>query len=496
MTLFFKRIILLVLVLISTESFTQTFSATLIDKKTNEPIPFATIQYAKNKGVITNEEGLFSFIFKNKITKLDSVHISSMGYESKAFPLSQKLDSLILLAPKTFELNSVFLSSNPLEVKEIIEKVKENLVDNYKVSLSKKKIFFRQSDLNKMKKVDFGFKKSTIEELNKQLIDSIADLVPRQSEYYKEVVGDFYGDYSKHKFHIDKAAELYDKSKDVSMDGLSDKIERIFKENVKPDSYIKIKSGIFSTKVQLDSLQKEHQEESEAIVKVENTDNQNFLQEIKDHISSLYEELFFNEDSKIDVFRKSNRYKFELKDYTYIDNDPVYIIDFSPKGKKDFTGTMYVNVEDYAVMRFEFDNVRPIKRFGLFGITYRHNVFKGKMLFTKDTENGYSPKYLELTSGVLFGLDRPLKVIEKNKHVKGRRKQNELSLALDIVMTQNQKYELVVFDSENISDSKYNSTIENKDLKATHLNKYDSKFWEGFTIMEPNAAIKAFEVID
>lgn len=496
MTLLIKRIFLFVLVLISAKSFSQTFSARLIDEKTTESIPFATIQYGKNKGVITNEEGIFSFNITSEITELDSIHISSMGYETKAFALSQKLDTLIVLAPKIFELNSVFLSSNPLEVKEIIEKVKENLADNYQVNLSKKKIFFRQSDFNQMQKVDFGFKKSTIEELNKQLIDSIADLVPRQSEYYKEVVGDFYGDYSKHKFHIDKAAELYDKSKDVSMDGLSDKIERIFKENVKPDSYLKIKSGLFSTKVQLDSLQNEHKEESEAMVQVENTDDQNFLEDIKSHISSLYEELFFHEDSKIDVFRKSNRYKFDLKDYTYIDNEPVYIIDFAPKGKKDFTGTMYVNVEDFAVMRLEFDNVRPIKRFGLFGITYRHNIFKGKMLFTKDTENGYSPKYLELTSGVFFGLDRPLKVIEKNKHVKGRRKQNELSLALDIEMTQSQKYELVVFDSKDISESTYKSSEENKDLKATHLNKYDSTFWEGFTIMEPNTAIKAFEVID
>ena len=51
----------------------------------------------------------------------------------------------------------------------MIEKVKENLDKNYYVQdLSKKKIFFRQSDFNRMKKVDFGFKKSTIEELNKE----------------------------------------------------------------------------------------------------------------------------------------------------------------------------------------------------------------------------------------------------------------------------------------------------------------------------------------
>ena len=156
-----------------------------------------------------------------------------MGYERKGILLVSLTDSIIQLAPKSFELKGVFLSSNPLSAKEVIEKVKENLDKNYYVQdLSKKKIFFRQSDFNTMKKVDFGFKKSTIEEINKELIDSIETLVPRESSYYREVVGDFYGNYKKQKFHIEKAAELYDKSKDVSVDGLSERLETIFKENV------------------------------------------------------------------------------------------------------------------------------------------------------------------------------------------------------------------------------------------------------------------------
>ena len=39
-----------------------------------------------------------------------------------------------------------------------------------------------------MKKLDFGFEKSTIEELNKKLIDSIRTIIPTKSYYYKEVV--------------------------------------------------------------------------------------------------------------------------------------------------------------------------------------------------------------------------------------------------------------------------------------------------------------------
>lgn len=169
---------------------------------------------------------------------------------------------------------------------------------------------------------------------------------------------------------------------------------------------------------------------------------------------------------------------------------------FSPKGKKDFKGVMYVNTEDYAIVRLEFDNVRPISKFGLFGITYRNSVFKGKMLFGKDTNGGYSPRYLELENGIYFGLDRPLKVIEKNKHLKGRRKQNELSLALNMQMDQLVRYELVVFESNNISESEFDGVDENKKVKATYMSQYDPSFWKEYTILEPNEAIQSFKVVE
>ncbi len=471
----------------------QSFSAKVIDEKTGDPISYATVQTGKHSGVITNEEGVFT-LKESQVAKLkDSIFISSMGFETKGFLIENVTEGVIKLISKPFDLKSVFLSSDNYSAKEIIEKVKENMEANYAVNLSKKKIFFRQSDINKMKKVGIEFVKSTIKELDKNLIDSIAGLIPMKSEYYREAVGEFYGDYSTHKLYVNKGAELYDKNADVSMDGLSDKMERIFKENVKPNSYLKIKSGWFGTKVQLDSLLAS---EEDAKVKVENTDNQIFQEKVKDHISDLYEELFFHEDSKLDFLAKSNRYEFTFENYTFINDEAVYIIHFEPKGRKDFKGVMYVNTEDFAIMRLEFNNIRPLKKFGLLGISYRHNIFRGKMLFNKNTAGSYSPRYIELESGSIFGVDRPLSVIEKNKHVKGRRKQNELALKLDIKTTAYNKFELVIYASEDISKSEYESVVENPKIKAEYLSRYDPSFWAGYNIMEPNAAIQSFKVIE
>ncbi len=494
--MYLKYLLPIITFLLSSVLNAQIFSAKVIDKESREPIAYATVVISESQGMITNEEGEFSFQIDKIRQPQDSIYISYMGYETKGVLFEAQEKLLVELTPKTFELNEVFFSTKKLTASEIIKNVKINLNKNYSVSLTKKKIFFRQSDISRVKKMDFGFKKSSIKELNKELMDSITRIIPKYSAYYKEAVADFYGDYSKSKLNINKAAELYDKNNDLSADGIGKELERIFNENVKKDSYIKIKSGIFSTKVEVDSIIQENEEVKAAIEEQKENNAVAFQEQITNRVSDLYKQLFFQEDSKIDVLEKSNRYKFTLEDYTIINEMTVYVLSFTPKGSKDFKGTMYVNTQDFGVVRLDFENVRPISKFGLLGITYRNNVYRGKMLFDKDEKGTYSPTYLELEDGSYFGLDRPLKVIEKNKNVKGRRKQNELSLALDIQMNQLIKYEMVVFESEIISQTEYDSIEINEGVKATYLSQYDPTFWQDYTIMEPNEAIENFKVAD
>ena len=474
----------------------QTFSARVLDTKTKEPIPYATVATGLNQGLITNEDGEFTFLLENVSHPQDSIFISYMGYETKGVLFSKTENLEILMTPKTYELNEVFLSTRTLDVDDIIDNVKERLNKNYAVGLTKKKIFFRQSETGTMKKLDFGFEKSTIVELNKKLIDSITRIIPNKSSYYKETAADLYGNYENYKLNIKKAAELYDKNSDISAEGIGKKLEKIFNDNIKKDSYIKIKSGIFSTKMEVDSILRENEDAKIKVEKRKAEGDSNFHQQIENQIAYLYEQLFFSEDSKIDVIDKSNRYNFSLENYTVINGMSVYIISFSPKGGKEFKGTLYVNTLDFAIVRLDFENVKPISNFGLLGISYSNDVFRGKMLFDKVENGNYSPKYIELSDGGSMGLERPLKVIEKNKHVKGRRKQNELSLNLNIQGSQLMKYEFVVFESEAIHQSYFDKIEEYKVVKATYLSQYDPTFWINHTIIEPNQAIETFKVVE
>lgn len=479
---------------------TQSFSATVLDAKTQEPIPFATVQTGEHTGTITNIEGIFSVELKADRAVNDSIFISSMGYGKKGVLPSTATDGVILLKAETNELASVFLTNNPLEPEEIIARVKEKLSVNYPNTLTQKKIFFRQSLHNTMNKMDVETKKSTIEELDRKLIDSVVRLIPRKSAYYSESVATLTGNYNKQKLNVARAAKLYDKNKEVSADGLGKRLEKIFKENVKPDSYLKIKSGLFGTKVALDEIETNETPEGEESggpvqVKVgEDPTTQDITSGVKDDINELYAALFFQEDAKLDFIDKSERYNFDITGYITIDNAVNYIIAFTPKGNKDFAGTIYVNTEDYAVMRLEYANVKRLYSIKLLGISYRETINRGKCLFAKDENGGYSLRFMELEEGVQFGVDRPLKVIEKNKNVKGRRKQNELSLNIDMSTLAVSKSEFVVFDSSVIQEGTYESAVESTDAVATYLPAYDPNFWKGYTIMEPNAAIKAFEV--
>lgn len=474
----------------------QTITSKVVDKKTNEPIPYATIQVSENQGIITNEEGRFSITLDDLSQQTDSIHISSMGYEKVSVSVENATDSIIYIAPKAIELKSVFVSNKKLTIEEIIDNVEDRLEQNYHFDLTQKRLFFRQSEFNSLKKFDIEFKKSTIKELNKQLIDSVAKLIPRKSEYYTETLCDYYGGPEKRKINIIKAAELYDKNNSGSMEALSERLEKIFKENVKPDSYLKIKSGIFGTKVQVDSILENNEEANAAKdeIKDKKEDKSHFLKYRRMAIEGLFKNMFFQEDPTLNFIRKSGRYEFKLVDYTYMDDSSVYIINFSPKRKEDFKGTLYVNTENFAVMRVDYENVKLLRNFKLLGLSYKENVYKGTTIFTRGPDNKYTVKYLEKIKGNIFGVDRPLKVIEKNKHVKGRRKQNELALEIDAGMNNLNKYEIVVFDAKQLTEADYNSSKENKSIKPQYLSKYDPQFWKGYNIIEPNAAIKQFTV--
>ena len=482
----------------------ETLSSVLLDSLTKSPIAYASIVLKNNQGVITNEEGAFSIQLPKDIQLSDSITVSSMGYEKKQFLLSAVQDTL-LIASKEIVLNGVIVSNKNLSAQEIVHKIKENLSQNHPQKLTTKRLFFRASENQYMSKMDVDFKKSSIGALNKKFIDSVMGLIPRNGAYFTEVLADLHGDYTQknQKIKLIKASKLYDKENEVSFEGIEKKFDEIFEQNVKKDSYLKVKSGWFSTKVSSDDLFYEEAVidssnvallDSLATLKKEKdlAQKQGFANYRKNRMGRLFERLFFNEDSPFDFLFKDNRYDIRLEDFTYLGALPVYQLRFTSKGRSDYNAVLYVNADDFGVVRLDFKNSQTLKRVKLLGFSYVNYLSEGKAFFTKTEDLGYQLSYLEESSAEKVGIKRPIKIVEKNKNTRGRRKQNELIVAIDFEINSQNKNEIVVFSHTFMDPEAFKTIKEDNNILPTYLPKYDPNFWEGYNIIEPNTAIKTF----
>lgn len=484
-------IIFVSIILSNITIYAQERSGKILDSETNEPIPYANIKYDNNTGVISNEEGDFNLII-SQAKDIDSIYFSSMGYATKSLTLDQVKDT-IFLTPEALELSSVYLTDEKLSAEDIIDRVEDNISKNYSTAYTKNRFFMRESFNQYYKKLNFEFKKSSIKEVTKKLIDSMMGIIPKRTSYHNETLGDFYNKQfsDKHKLSIIKTSKLYNKSQEVSFEGLQDKFMQVLNDNVKKDSYLKIKSGLFGTKVSVDSIVNTS-ENSDKIQ--DDYEQNNYFNSRKGTIGNLLGRVFFEEDSPINVIRKSNRYDFKLEDYVYIEDQFAYVISFTPGNFADFKGKLYINTEDFAILRIDYQNSDAVydKKFNMLGVNINHLIFKGTMIFNKVDDQKYTLKYISHENINSFKLDRPLTVIEKNKHVKGRRKQNELKLQMQFNIIDKNKRELIVFDSKNTNSSAYKALKETKKVDVKYFSSYNEEFWKGYNIIEPNQAIREF----
>jgi len=127
------------------------------------------------------------------------------------------------------------------------------------------------------------------------------------------------------------------------------------------------------------------------------------------------------------------------------------------------------------------------------GLSYTHFLKKGTFIYAKNKNNKYVLKYADAENGNKFRIDRPLKIIEKNKNTRGRRKQNELSSDIDFIISNKRKIELVVFENHALTEIDFSNFEEKPKTKPVYLPKYDPEFWKGYNVIEPNQAIKDFK---
>ena len=150
----------------------------------------------------------------------------------------------------------------------------------------------------------------------------------------------------------------------------------------------------------------------------------------------------------------------------------MYTIEVKPKGRGKYSGTLYVNPDDFAIVRIDFKNIKPIYNLKLLGVFVNIYHRDGKMILSKYENDKYNLSYAKINFGQRVGFDRPIKLIEKNKNVKGRRKQNEISFKMDIVSDIKSTIELQVFESKKISKDKFENLKNKNDVMPEYLDEF------------------------
>lgn len=476
----------MLLILISFNIKAQSKKVKIIDSISFEPVPFATIFFSNNNGIISDEDGLFELI-PEQYSKKDSLFISSMGFEPKQFSLDIFNDSIIRLVPKTISLKNVVVTNNQLSSNEIIDSVKLYIDKNYNFNITENKLFFRQEFNQELEKFKLNKFKSTIKDLTAESMDSMTNNLPKKSKNELESLSYYYvnSNIDVPKIKLIKSRRTNDDNESDLSKSLGDKLEKSLRENLKSNSYFKIRSGwlpfsgdlTFNGLWEIDST---NQDQLNKLKEEEIKRKENFSIGQKGRIQSVYLKSFFNPNSELNFILKSKNYIFSNSELTYLGNELVYVIECYPKRGDKYKGTIYVNSDDYAVVRIDYENIKPLSNFKLLGVSFSSNLEKGRMVFSKFENEKYSLSYYQNSRGNKISIKRPFKIIEKNKFVKGRKKQNQISAKLDFISSSIYNTELQVFKVRSLDKVQFEEIDEKNQVLPIYLKEFKKDFWEDF----------------
>lgn len=484
--------ITLVLLLASFSVLSQNITGKLLDKNTKKPIPFATIKTGEYSGVISNEEGYFTINTEDNNSK--TVTISCLGYQNKILSIQEikNLNFLIALEEAVNQLNEVFISNKKPNADSIIAKVKLKIADNYDSNLNKYNIFHRTTDYVDFKSLDFEiekashFKKKNLEAVNTNLEALSKKIKESDMKHFTDFKGELYSlNKDSSKIMVSKATKLMDFKNDFSVDDIQEKAQKIMLTYLDTTKTYKLKTGIFKIEDSLSLKSDDFKEDN---------DNQFELSYLNKETRSLLKHGQFYKNAFLNKLLNSDLYDYTFENVTYNNGDLTYIISFEPrKGKAKYTGKFFISDDTYAITKVDYTYYK--NRHGeklnlrlILGIKYIANISEGTILFEKNTNDKYQPKYIKRTSGSYFYVNRDLKFIENS------RSRNKVGFSFKIEGDNQNKEELLITATNKLTFLDFQAERQAEKAPITILSKYEKTTWENEETLEPLQEMKAFNV--
>lgn len=473
----------------------QELTAKIVDAETQEPIPFATVQYSDFDGVMSNEEGVFvintQFLYAN-VTKLS---FSSLGYKKLEILYNSDFPAIVKLQPDILEISPVAIINKSYTEKEILEKIKDNLSTNYQVDYSRSEIFTRKWGQSNLKEFRFILNESTLPNINQALLDKTFGGLKNKFVSLNEFAGNLViQDQKNSKLMVNKSLTIQNKEEIATGQQVQKDFLNLMTDNFKSDSNLIIKTGIIrlDKTETVDSLSRKMNDEKDNSEK-----NKSFTESRNNEINKVLSELFIHSKSDVDFINHSGKYNFTKSGYASYDGNWLYVMTFTPKGSGLYKGKIYVDSETFAIVKAEIEGANPIfdKKLNLFGINANALTYKSTIIFKKVNQK-YILKYYFKDNSDEVRIDRPLTVIEKNDNAKGKKRINKVEVQMLMNVVNREKFEMVFDDVQYSNQQDFNNLKPNLNFETTKKNQYDSDFWQGYKILTPEKAIQELKIED
>src|SRR5690606_10394775 len=174
----------------------------------------------------------------------------------------------------------------------------------------------------------------------------------------------------------------------------------VFHKVMDTTKFYRIKSGLIGTKDTI-SFSKEYNKKKKN--KKDSKDSN--VSSAKSGIERIINQSSFNGtatflSSNIDFVKDTEAYTYNYVEATYLGDDLVLVIDFKPKkSRAKYSGRMYINENDYAIIRADYklaDGKKPqgINLKLLLGVTMSEGLTKGVVISRKNRRtNAYYRNY-------------------------------------------------------------------------------------------------------
>lgn len=487
-------IILSILLILSLLSIGQNednmvIRGTIIDKNTNEVLPYANIVILqKYKGTVSNEKGGFSFDL-SPFSLEDTISFQYIGYKSQKMLVHQATSEMtIYLEEDMINLSEAFVYGNPPNPKDIIKKVVENRDQNYKYVTSNNQVFIRSRDISDIEDLSTNIKKLSIDQLDEDLIQNTVKKVPRHITSYTDFLGNLYFFEGKSdSLKVDPERTVSLKEIDIAeFEQIGKIFENLFKDTDE-EEYWKVKSGIFGQKLDI-------VEENDSISENPIANDSSSTQNMKSSIKYWLEYSSIEDTDEWEFLYSPGKYKYTLAGGTRVNGEDVFIIDFTPKGGGEFIGRVYVSTESYALIRadYEYAAGKTGRDIHLLGIGYTEDYFKASIYFEKIGDS-YQLKYFSKKKGNHYSINRSIQLIKKRKRWLVDKTLNEIKVKLNMAAKAEESVEVLFLNHKPVSKEQFAQFKQPKRMKTQYIDQFHDDLWKGYSIIEPTKQMREYK---